>query len=633
MFNLVRDNKKIAQLILALCTLPFLFFGVDYVRNGVGANDLASVDKSKITPDDLQQELREQQDRLREMLGPSFDPAMMDSPEVRRMALDKLINTRLMNVLVKKEGLGVSDQQVAQLIQGIPELQENGKFSRERYEMLVKQRNTTPEAFEARLRYNLTMEQPLAAVSGGSFLAKTSSSQWLASLLEKREVSETAFSPEQYLAAVQLAPDAVKNYYESHRKDFVAPEQLRAEYLVLSQQEMASKIKVADADVSAYIHGHPERFEERRASHILIAAPKGAPEATLKAAQAKAEEVLAQVKKAPEDFAKLAKQYSQDPGSAEKGGDLGFFAHDAMVKPFADATFAMKEGKISELVRSDYGYHIIKLTGVRGKSGKALEAVKAQIADELRMEAAAKKFAEAAEAFTNTVYEQSDSLKPAADKFGLKAEPGPWIAKEQKIPGLLGNPRLLTALFSDDAVKNKRNTEAIEVDAKNHVLVAARVLEYKPAETFTLDKVAADIEKRLKRDEAAKLAVKDAEAKLAKLNAGEAPALSWSAPKTLQRIGAQGLPRASVHAIFSAARNKLPSYALANLPDGSAVIYRVGKVTPPAADVAKDGATAAMQQQYARIVAEEEFGAWLAALRQRYTVKINEKLLEAKAQQ
>jgi len=284
-------------------------------------------------------------------------------------------------------------------------------------------------------------------------------------------------------------------------------------------------------------------------------------------------------------------------------------------------------------VRTDFGFHIIRLTGVRAKGGKSMEALKANTLKELRMEAAAKKFAEAAETFTNMVYEQSDSLKPAAEKFGLKIEQGPWIAKDENIPNMLGNSRLMAALFSEDAIKNRRNTEAIEIDAKNHVLVSARVVEYKPAELLALDKVTPEIEKRLRHDEAAKLAAREAGGIPARLNAGENPGLKWGNPRVVQRVAPAGLPRASQSAVFSVPAGKLPGYASAVLPDGSTAIYRVAKVTAPPQDVVQSAQTAGLRQQYASIVAEEEFKAWLLALRERYGVKINEKLLSASPQQ
>jgi peptidyl-prolyl cis-trans isomerase D len=299
-----------------------------------------------------------------------------------------------------------------------------------------------------------------------------------------------------------------------------------------------------------------------------------------------------------------------------------------MVKPFEDAVFALKENQISEVVRSDFGFHIIQLTGIKAEQGKPLEQVRGEIVAELKSQGAAKKYAEIAEGFTNTVYEQADSLKPAADKYKLTIQQSPLIAKGVPTPGPFGNAKLNKALFSDDAIKNKRNTEAVEV-APN-TLMAARIVEYKPAALVPLETVKADIEKRLSREEAGKLARADGEARLAKLNKGEQVDAAWGVARSVLRVGAANLPPAAAAAIFKADAGKLPSYVGTALPDGGYGLYRVTKAK---AFVAGDKATPQedqLRKQYTQLVAEEEFGAWLSTLRQRFPVSVNKAVLETK---
>jgi peptidyl-prolyl cis-trans isomerase D len=632
MFDTVRNNPKLIQGFLVLITLPFAFWGVEsYVRNAASNTDVASVGDSKISLQELQKSLTEQQDRMRATLGKQFDPAMFDTPEVRQAVLDSLINQRLLTLQAGKAHLNIGDAQLAQFIANIPQLQEGGKFSQERYEALVANQGMSKEGFEARLRRDLALQQVASAVSDTGVVARASSNRWLAAQLEEREISEVFLHPEQFLAQAKIGDAAVKAYYDANKPQFETPEQVRAEYLTLSRDALADQVTVSEDDIKKAYAEHADRYrqaEQRRASHILIRAAKDASEADLKIAKAKADEILAQVKKSPGEFAKLAKASSQDPGSAEKGGDLDWISRGMMVKPFEDAVFALKENQISDVVRSDFGFHIIQLTGVKAEQGKPLEQVRGEIVAELKSQGAAKKYAEIAEGFTNTVYEQADSLKPAADKYKLTIQQSPLIAKGVPTPGPFGNAKLNKALFSDDAIKNKRNTEAVEV-APN-TLMAARIVEYKPAALVPLETVKADIEKRLSREEAGKLARADGEARLAKLNKGEQVEAAWGVARSVLRVGAANLPPAAATAIFKADASKLPSYVGTALPDGGYGLYRVAKVKSFVAGEKPTPQEDQLRKQYTQLVAEEEFGAWLSTLRQRFPVSVNKAVLETK---
>jgi peptidyl-prolyl cis-trans isomerase D len=387
---------------------------------------------------------------------------------------------------------------------------------------------------------------------------------------------------------------------------------------------------IGDDEIKSYYQSHVDRYrtgETRRASHILIPAAKNAPETEVKAAKAKADELLAKVRAVPGDFARLAQQNSKDPISAAKGGDLDWFGRGAMVKAFEEAAFALKEGQISDLVRSDYGFHIIRLTGVRPEQVKSIADVKAEIVAEIKREVGTKRYSEAAEAFGNMVYEQSDSLKPAAEKWKLEPRQTQWLAKGGKLVPPFDNRKLAAALFSDDALKNKRNTEAVEVAPGT--LVSARVLEHKAAALQPLEVVRAEIERRLIREEAARLAIKDGQEKLAQLEKGEAVKLAWSPARNLSRTEAQGVPPDALRAIFKADTGKLPAHAGAAFPGSGYALYRISSVKAGEAGK-EDPRGRALAQQYARFVAEEEFSAWMAALKEKYPVTINKAVLESK---
>lgn len=631
MFDIVRNNKKIVQGFLALIMLPFAFWGVDsYVRNADVDNAIATVDDRSITEQELQIALREQQDRLRAQLGGRVDAALFQSPQMRRAVLDSLINQRLMERHAREARLAVSDADLARFIAAVPALQENGQFSKARYEALVAAQGMSKEMFEARVRQDMAMQQLLLPVTEAGIVGQASSRRWIAAQLEQRDVAEIRLMPDAYLPQVKLSADAAQKYYEDKRKQFELPEQLRAEFLVLSQDALSRQFTITDDEIKARYATKAERYTEgemRRASHILIRVAADAPDAEVKAARAKAEALLTKVKAAADSFETLAKANSEDPGSAEKGGDLDWFSRGMMVKPFEDAVFTLKTGGVSDVVRSDFGFHIIRLTDVRAERAKPLADVRAEIIEELKTEAATKQYAEAAESFSNTVYEQADSLVPAADKWKLQLRQSDWLVKGSKLPPPFDNAKLNAALFSEDAIKNRRNTEAVEVSPG--ILVAARVLDHKPAALQAFNAVKVDIEKQLQREEAQKLAIKDGEDKLVRMSKGESVDVTWPVPRSLSRLTAQGMAPDAVRAVFKADAAKLPAYAGVVLPGNGYALYRISAVR--SADGGGAAQAGLLAQQYARVVAEEEFSAWLATLKEKYPVAvINKPVPESK---
>ena len=635
MFDSVRNNKKIVQIFLALITLPFAFFGIDsYVRNTGAGNDVASVGDSKIGAYEYDQALRDRQEQLRRALGENFKSEMMTTPEAKLAVLNSLIDQRLLSLEANKNHLMTSDEMLRDFISKVPSLQVDGQFSKERYQAVISSQGMSQPQFEAKLRQDLTHQQLLSAISDTAFVSTNQAEVMLRMQSEERQFSEFRVAPEQFTDKVKIEAAAVQKYYDDNKSKFEVPEQVKAEFLVFSLDSLLQQVTVAEAEVKAWYESHKDRYvqgEERRASHILIEAKDAAAK---EKAKAKAEEVLKEVQGAPTKFADLAKKYSQDTGSASNGGDLGFFGKGMMVKPFEAAVFDLKEGETSGLVESDFGYHIIKLTGIKASKQRPLEEVRAEIEGELKHQAAARKFAEEAEAFNNMVYEQSDSLQPAADKFKLKIQQSALITKNPDPAavaalGPLGNAKVLTALFSDDAVKNKRNTEAVEV--AQATLLSARVLEHVEATSVPFEKVKADIEKRLVAEEAAKLSKTSGETTLAELKkSGDEKKLAWSASKSVSRLQGQQQPLAAIKAVFKADAEKLPAYEGAAIGDAY-MLYKIEKIIPlEKIDAEK---LKGLQNDYGSLVAKEDLSAYLASLRARYKININMAKLESKERQ
>ncbi len=415
MFDFIGKHKRIVQGILALITLPFAFFGVDYYfRQGGETPDVATVGGERITQAEFNAAIVEQQDRMRAQLGQNYDPTMFDNPEVRFSVLEQIINRRLLQGVAARESFRVSDGQLQQFIAKVPAFQENGQFSPERYRQLLAAQNMTPLGFEERMRQDLLLAPLNEPVAVGNIVARSSGERYLGLLEQKREVAAATIDPEQFMDAVKIDDGALKTYYDANTSAFQTPELAKIEYLVLTQDALAAQSALDPAEVKTQYDNNLKTYtkaEERDASHILIAVKPDAKPEDKAAARKKAEDVYAQAKANPAKFGELAKQYSQDPGSAAQGGNLGAFGRGNMVKPFDDAVFAMKVGDIIGPVETDFGYHVIKLNAINPAKVRPFDEVKAQIEADLKRQKAAQKFAAAADQFQNLVYEQADSLR------------------------------------------------------------------------------------------------------------------------------------------------------------------------------------------------------------------------------
>jgi peptidyl-prolyl cis-trans isomerase D len=627
MLEYIRTHQKLMMILLIFLIVPsFLFFGLEgYTRMGDPQNMVAKVAGQSITQQELDAAHREQMQRLRQMFGPQFDAKIFDTPEAKQEILDDLIARRVLTIEASRKRLSVSDQSLQRAILAMPELKTpDGSFDSERYRSLLSMQNMNPAMFEARLRTDLALQQINGAIQSSAFAPKSIANRLSDINTQEREVQEMLFKASDFVSQVKVTDQMLKEYYDKNAGQFEIPEQVKAEYVVLNADVAAAQVSVSDADIQSYYDQNMKRYsvdEQRQASHILITANKDAPAADKEAAKAKAENLLAQVRKNPGEFAKLAKEHSQDPGSAERGGDLGLFGKGMMVKPFEEAAYKLKQGEISDLVQSEFGYHIIQVTSVKPASVKSLNEVKGAIAAEIKTQMAAKKFTDMAETFNSTVYEQADSLKPVADKLKLNIEtvsnltrtPNPATAPN--VP--TNNPKFLAAIFSDEAIKRKNNTEVVEV-APN-VLIAGRVVEHKPAARRPLEEVKDIVRERVTQAEAANLAKKAGEAKLAEVKE-KGNASGFSAPKMVSRANPQGLRGEAFAAVMKADATKLPANVGVELPTQGYAVYRINKVAQPATK--DDAQRQAQQQQIANALAQQEMSAYIDVLKKKAKVEI-----------
>ncbi|MGQ0511463.1 MAG: SurA N-terminal domain-containing protein [Betaproteobacteria bacterium] len=620
MFDFVTKHKRILQVFLVLCLVPFAFFGLESYTRAVGGRDVvAEVEGSPISRRELEDALREQMERLQQMFGRDFDPASVDTPDFRQRILDALIADRIVTLEVARSNMVLSREAVIAEIMLAPEFQEDGKFSAERYAGWLRTRNQSDAANVETLRVQAPASRLLSSISATAIQPRQVAERLLQLEGQRREVSEASFAPEAYAAQVKVDEAALKAYYDANPDEFKVAERVRVEYLVLSAEDLARGEAVGEAELK---QAYDERLaagklgvaEQRRASHILVKTRE------------EAEKILAEAKKAPQRFADLAKKHSQDTGSAEKGGDLGFFAAGDMVKPFAEAVFAMTPNEIAGPVQSEFGFHVIRLSGVQPGKVRGFEDLKAELSADLGKQKAGQKFAESAEGFNNLVYEQSDSLKPAAERYKLKPQASGWISKGGSAEGVLNHPKLLAALFSSDAIQQRRNTDAIEVS--RGTLVAARVVDHQPATQRKFEEVRAEVEARVKRREAAALARKDGAAKLVQARSGGDAGLKWSAPVQVSRRASAGLSPDALRQVLSADASKLPAYVGVDRGDRGYVIYRLVRVLEPdpVPQEQKNEELARLDRQ----AGAAQVDAYVAGLRARAKVEINKAQLEKK---
>ncbi|MES2073515.1 MAG: SurA N-terminal domain-containing protein [Pseudomonadota bacterium] len=634
MFEYIRTHQRVMQFLLLLVIFPsFVAGGVFSYKSFQADSGMATVGGKSITRQEFDAAQREQIERLRQMYGAQFDTKLLNTPEARKGILDNLIAQHALTAEVAKNHLSIPDQVLQQAILSTPGLAKaDGSFDGERYKSILASQGMSPAGYEQRLRQDLVYRQLVTAVQGSAFVPKTVAAQLSALNEQEREVQALVFKAADYASKVKVTDEMLKAYYDKNSAMFEIPEAIKAEYVVLSNDALAAQLTVSDADVQSYYEQNKKNYgteEQRRASHILIEVKKDAGDKEKAAAKAKAESLLAEVRKNPASFAKLAKENSSDTGSAERGGDLDFFGKGMMVKPFEDAAAKLKQGEISDVVQSEFGYHIIQLTAIKPATTKPLDEVKPAIVAEVKKQKASKAYAEAAETFTNTVYEQSDSLKPVADKLKLKIETVEGLTRKPNpaLPPtvLTNNPKFLAAIFGDSAIKKKLNTDAVEVAPAT--LISGRILEYKPVVKRPFEEVKAMITAAVTQTEALALAKKEGEAKLQALKAADNTA-GFSESKTVSRLKSQDVSGPVLTELFKADVQKLPAFVGVDVPGNAYAIYRIGKVRAGTPDEAR---RASDRQQLDGAMAQQEMFSYIENLKKKAKVTINQAAIAAPA--
>ena len=630
MLESIRKHSKFGMILLFLLVIPsFVLVGIDQSYFSESSPVVARVDGQEIKQSDWDNAHRIESDRIRTQ-SPSVDAKLLDSPQARYATLERMVRDRVITAAVQKMHLSASDMRLASALKEIPAIaslrRADGSLDVEAYKALVGAQGLTPEGFEANVRYELSAAQVLGGVMQSSFGTESQYRQAMDALLQRREIQVALFKPADFSAKVNPSSAELEAFYQAHTANFQQPEEAVVEYVMLDLEAVSASLSLSEDDLRTYYKENLDRLggkEERRASHILLNATKDMPVAERDKAKARAQELLAQVRKNPSNFAEIAKKESQDSGSAPTGGDLGFFARGAMVKPFEDAAFALNKGDVSDVVESDFGYHIITVTDIKAPKPPSFESVRAKLEEELKQQQAQRKFAEVAEIFTNGVYEQSDSLQPTADKLKLTIHKVEHVSRTPQpgTRGPLGNARFLEALFSNDALENKRNTEAIEMGPSQ--LVAGRVVTYTPARTLPLTEVHERVRTAYIAQQAAKLAQTEGQARAQEWKAQPNAAKGLSAPVTVARDQLQGLAQAVVDAALQADTSSLPDTPVwtgVDLGTNGFAVVKVNRIV--ARDAGQTAQEAALRPQFQQWLGTAEGVAYYELLKELFKVQI-----------
>lgn len=625
MFDFVRNHTRLVLGALLLLIIPsFVFFGVEgYTQFTGGSNaSVASVDGRSITRAEWERAHQRALERLRRDNPEAA--ANAESDAARRETLDALLRERVLEAAARRQHLQPDDQRLRRLFATDPQFSglrnPDGSVNRE----ILAMQGLSSEGFAERLRSDLALQQVLVGVSSTALATPALADATLNPLLQRREVQVQRFAPAEFRAQVQPTDADIEAHYKAREADFRAPEQAQIEYVVLDLATLQQRQTVGEEEARKFYADNPARFgspEERRASHVLIKADAGASSADKAQARARAEALLKEVRQNPARFAEVARQHSQDTGSAVRGGDLDYFGRGAMVKGFEEAAFKLKPGEISEVFETEFGYHFLTVTATRGGQLKPFESVRAEIESELRQSLARAAWAKAAQEFTDTAYEQSDSLQPVIDKLRLSKQTALVLRPQPAgASGPLASTKLMDAVFSKDAIESKRNTDAVET-APNQ-LVSARVLSHSPARTRALAEVRDTVRESLITERSLALAREAGAARVAALRKSPNDWPATSAQKVvLSRVATQGAPADVLDAVMSADVGSLPAVLGIDIQQAGYLVVRITQVLPREP---MPGGDDRLRSRYAQAWAEAESDAYVSALKTRFKAEVKQ---------
>ncbi|MGL4750759.1 MAG: peptidylprolyl isomerase [Shewanella sp.] len=610
MLEKIRDGSQgvIAKGILVLVILSFAFAGVSSYLGSTSEVPAAEVNGDKITKAELEQAYQSERARMEQQLGEMFAALSADErylESIKQSVLERLVADKLVDQAAAAMGLRVSDDQIIEAIKSEPAFQTDGKFDNERYQAILRQLGYQPQTFRSMMRVDMTRRQLTAALVGTEFVLPGEAKQLAELQGQTRDIRYLVVDSAPFLANASVTDEQVKSYYDANQGQFMSPEKVSLEYVELNAADFAKDSKVTEEEAQTYYDEHKAQYvsnEKRLAAHILIAL--GNDEA---AAKAKAEDLAKQLDSGA-DFAALAKANSEDTLSAEQGGKLDWFEPGVMDPTFDIALFALQKGQHSGVVKTDFGFHIIKLLDIQPGTTVPFADVKTKIFAQLQEKKAVDQVYSLQSKLADTSYEVPDTLAETAKVVGVEIKTTPLFSRDD-VPAALNKPDVVKAAFSDSVMRQGLNSEVIELEP-NHVVVI-RMKEHHDAGTMPLAEVKAGIAERLKQEQANEVARAKAEELMAQVKAGAAD-VSLTAKAKLGR-GAQDVDAAIVGKAFQMPTpSAAPVVGTVGLANGYAVVA-LDKVN--AADSVSDELVNALKQRLNAQYSEADYRGLIESLK------------------
>jgi len=632
MLHFIRERAKgfFAWLIFVLIVIPFAFWGINSYFEGGSDVYVAKVNDEEISVRDFQRLLLQERAFRKQLLGADADPALLDDALIKRSVLERLINSAAVAQAADAAGYRISDAQLRAHILNNPQFQRDGRFDPQLYNRIINSLGLKEQAYEAELRHDLLVDQLIGSISSTAFITGGELDRALRLQYQQRKIAYLVLKAAAFMSDEPVPEEQIKAYYDSNLERYVIPEQVRVEYLELSASDLMGDITVDEETLRKMYQEQQSQFmvpEERRASHILIAVEEGADEKTEAAARKKAQEILQRLKKG-ESFEKLAKEFSDDPGSAAEGGDLGYFGKGVMVKAFEDKAFAMKVGEVSEPVRSRFGYHIIKLTDIRPARGRDFEEVRATLEQEYREQKAEEIFFDLTDRLTDLAYEVPDTLDVAAQELSLTVKVSDFFSRNQG-SGIAADPKVRAAAFNPDVLEAGNNSEPITI-GPNHVVVL-RVKDHRPVSHRSLEEVRAEIEQSLRLERARDQAAEAGQKIQQRLQSGEDPeklakeaGVKWQTPGFIDRQTAS-VPQGIVRYVFTMARpGGAPLVEGSRLAGGDYAVISLYEVKDGDLSAIPEEERSQWRQRIIRNIGLQESNAVLEAIKKRSKIEIHQ---------
>ncbi len=629
-----RISGPFAILFLGAIAVVFIFWGVQFESATTSA--AATVNGKDISQEAVRQAWQDRQTELQTQLRDELPPELVKSEQAK--LIDNFIARELLLQRAHASGYRVSDRELAESITMIPALQVDGKFSRDRYAMLLRQQGRSEPEFEQEYRRDLETSQLRNAIAISSFVTPGELRQRVELQGETREVAYAVVPAAGFAAQVQVTPADIAAYYDKNKSQFMSPEAVDLQYLRLDLADIAAGVQVTEEGLKKY---HDETAaernavpERRKAAHILI--ETGDDDA---AAQKKAEAVLARAR-AGEDFAKLAQENSDDPGSRGAGGELGWAPREAYVQPFAEALFALQKGEISGLVKTQFGYHIIRLEDIEEPRVRDFDEVRAELEPEYRREQAQTLFYEKSQQLADESFASLSELDSVAKKLGMTVQTVAGFTRQGG--GALGNDsKVIAAAFGNDVLQERQNSQPVQIGEDS--VVVLRVTDHKPSTQLPLAQVQEQIMTRLREDKERAAAAEAAAALAKRINAGESLATAAASVGTTATAsqsvtrrgptteGAAPMVPELLKAIFQVPRPAGPakvSAGVVTLASGDPAVFVVSAATP-GSPASFGGNLAEQAQNLSTQNATIEFDAYLMELRRTAKIKRNDRVFAA----